>query len=114
LFYRWKTDEADDAAHCSGDRRFLACVHFVDSSQAQIVEGPWCAIRNFGSDISEDCQFRTFEECPGDVIAGSAASAIKIQGGKANRRNRGRAGKVKSGVGNRPLAVVAFRLPFWL
>jgi hypothetical protein len=45
---------------------FLACVHFVDSSQAQIVEGPWCAIRNFGSDISEDCQFRTFEECPGD------------------------------------------------
>jgi hypothetical protein len=49
---------------------FLACVHFVDSSQAQLVEGPWCAIRNFGSDISEDCQFRTFEECRVTVIAG--------------------------------------------
>jgi hypothetical protein len=35
----------------------VVCVHFADSSQAQIVEGPWCAIRNFGTDIYEDCQF---------------------------------------------------------
>ncbi len=33
-------------------------------------EGPWCAIRNFGSDASEDCQFRTFEECRQTIIAG--------------------------------------------
>ncbi len=33
-------------------------------------EGPWCALRNFGSDLSEDCQFRTFEECRVTVIAG--------------------------------------------
>jgi hypothetical protein len=33
-------------------------------------DGPWCAIRNFGSDASEDCQFRTFEECRETIIAG--------------------------------------------
>jgi hypothetical protein len=43
--YRWKTDEVYNAAHCSGDR-------------------------NFGSGISEDCQFRTLEECRVTVIAG--------------------------------------------
>jgi hypothetical protein len=48
----------------------LAGLHFADSSLAQIVEGPWCAIRNFGSDISEDCQFRSLEECRVTVIAG--------------------------------------------
>ncbi len=48
----------------------LAGVHFTDASVAQIAEGPWCAIRNFGSDIYEDCQFRTLEECRVTVIAG--------------------------------------------
>ena len=43
--YHWKTDEVDNAAHCQGDR-------------------------NFGSDISEDWQFGTPEECRGTVIAG--------------------------------------------
>jgi hypothetical protein len=48
----------------------VVCVYFADSSQAQIVEGPWCAIRNFGTDIYEDCQFLTLEECRVTVIAG--------------------------------------------
>jgi hypothetical protein len=70
---------------------FLACVYFVDSSQAQIVEGTWCAIRNFGSDISEDCQFRTFEECRVTVIAGIRGFCNKNprwQSGPANPRAR--------------------------
>ena len=33
-------------------------------------EGPWCALRNFGSDLSEDCQFRTFEACRATVVSG--------------------------------------------
>ena len=37
---------------------------------ARAAEGPWCALRNFGSDLSEDCQFRTFEECRQTVVAG--------------------------------------------
>ena len=37
---------------------------------ARANEGPWCAIRNFGSDASEDCQFRTFEECRQTIVAG--------------------------------------------
>jgi phage gpG-like protein len=48
------------------------------------------------------------------VLGTAVFYACVHQGGKVNRRNRGRAGKVKSGAGNRPLAVVAFRLPFWL
>jgi hypothetical protein len=34
-------------------------------------EGPWCALRNFGSDLSEDCQFRTFEACRATILAGN-------------------------------------------
>jgi len=48
----------------------LAGVHFAGSSLAQIAGGPWCTIRNFGSEIYEDCQFRTLEECRVTVIAG--------------------------------------------
>lgn len=48
----------------------LATIGSVSSRPAHASEGPWCAIRNFGSDISEDCQFRTFEECRVTVIAG--------------------------------------------
>jgi hypothetical protein len=39
-------------------------------SPASAAEGPWCALRNFGSDLSEDCQFRTFEECRVTVVSG--------------------------------------------
>ncbi len=48
----------------------LASLASVSSRPALASEGPWCAIRNFGADISEDCQFRTFEECRVTVVAG--------------------------------------------
>jgi len=47
----------------------VAAVPF-DARSARANEGPWCALRNFGSDLSEDCQFRTFEECRLTVVAG--------------------------------------------
>ena len=46
----------------------IACANLSPSTRAS--EGPWCALRNFGSDLSEDCQFRTFEECRVTVVAG--------------------------------------------
>ncbi len=48
----------------------LASLASVSSRPALASEGPWCAIRNCGADISEDCQFRTFEECRVTVVAG--------------------------------------------
>ncbi|HXX06794.1 MAG TPA: DUF3551 domain-containing protein [Pseudolabrys sp.] len=49
----------------------LATTALVSPSSAQVAsEGPWCALRNFGSDLSEDCQYRTFEECRVTQIAG--------------------------------------------
>ena len=50
-------------------------------------EGPWCALRNFGSDLSEDCQFRTFEECQQTIVSGSVASATKTRVGWQNRQS---------------------------
>jgi uncharacterized protein DUF3551 len=48
----------------------LAIVTLANPGSVRAAEGPWCALRNFGSDLSEDCQFRTFEECRVTVIAG--------------------------------------------
>ena len=48
----------------------LVAMASISSRPALAMEGPWCAIRNFGSDISEDCQFRTFEECRLTVVSG--------------------------------------------
>ena len=48
----------------------LAAIASTASSPTRASEGPWCAIRNFGADISEDCQFRTLEECRVTVVAG--------------------------------------------
>jgi hypothetical protein len=48
----------------------LAAIACANLSPAHASEGPWCALRNFGSDLSEDCQFRTFEECRVTVVAG--------------------------------------------
>jgi Protein of unknown function (DUF3551) len=48
----------------------LTAVHLTSSGPVRATEGPWCALRNFGSDLSEDCQYRTFEECRVTVIAG--------------------------------------------
>ena len=48
----------------------LAIVTLAGPELVRASEGPWCALRNFGSDLSEDCQFRTFEECRVTVVAG--------------------------------------------
>jgi Protein of unknown function (DUF3551) len=42
----------------------------LNARPASAQEGPWCALRNF-SDLSEDCQFRTLEECRVTIIAGN-------------------------------------------
>jgi hypothetical protein len=41
----------------------------VNLGAAQANEGPWCALRDFG-DLSEDCQYRTLEECRVTIVAG--------------------------------------------
>ncbi|HXZ21535.1 MAG TPA: DUF3551 domain-containing protein [Pseudolabrys sp.] len=48
----------------------FAAIQLASSGPVQASEGPWCALRNFGSDLSEDCQYRSFEECRVTVIAG--------------------------------------------
>jgi len=48
----------------------LAAIQLTSSDTVRASEGRWCALLNFGSDLSEDCQYRTFEECRGTVIAG--------------------------------------------
>ena len=56
-------------------RNILAAAAFVavfvaSASTARAAEGPWCALLNFGSDVSEDCQYRTLEECLPAVTSG--------------------------------------------
>ena len=48
----------------------FAAIYLASPGLARAAEGPWCALRNFGTDLSEDCQYRTFEECRLTVIAG--------------------------------------------
>ena len=49
----------------------FAVIQLANSGAARANEGPWCALRNFGSDLSEDCQFRTLEECRVTIVAGN-------------------------------------------
>jgi len=48
----------------------FAALAAASPSPVNASEGPWCALRNFGSDLSEDCQFHTFEECRLTVVSG--------------------------------------------
>ena len=48
----------------------FATIALASSGPVRAGEGPWCALRNFGSDLSEDCQFRTLEECRVTVVSG--------------------------------------------
>ena len=48
----------------------FAVIQLANSGAARANEGPWCALRNF-SDLSEDCQFRTLEECRVTIVAGN-------------------------------------------
>ena len=47
-----------------------AAICLMISSAGRAAEGPWCAILNFGSDVTEDCQYRTLQECLPAVTAG--------------------------------------------
>jgi hypothetical protein len=49
---------------------FVAAM-LADPRLVRAAEGPWCAIINFGADVTEDCQYRSFEECRPTVIAGN-------------------------------------------
>jgi hypothetical protein len=33
-------------------------------------DAPWCAVKNLGSDVSWDCEYRSVEECAPNVVAG--------------------------------------------
>ena len=62
-----------------------------EPGSARAAEGPWCALRNFGTDISEDCQYRTFEECRATVVSGFRTFCNlnpRWQGEAANPRPR--------------------------
>ena len=48
----------------------LAGIHLASPIQARATEGSWCALLNFGSDLTEDCQYRSIEECRQTIIAG--------------------------------------------
>jgi hypothetical protein len=40
------------------------------SSSYAFGDAPWCAVKNFGSDVVWDCQYRSIEDCVPHVIAG--------------------------------------------
>jgi hypothetical protein len=48
----------------------FVALNLASLKPAQAYEGPWCALRNFGSDLSEDCQYHSFEECRRTIVAG--------------------------------------------
>jgi hypothetical protein len=48
----------------------LAVIMGAGSVRAQADEGPWCAILNFGSDVTEDCQYRSLEQCLPAITGG--------------------------------------------
>ena len=48
----------------------FAAIVMAASTPARAAEGPWCALLNFGSDISEDCQYRSLEQCLPAVTSG--------------------------------------------
>ena len=48
----------------------FAATMLIANIPARAAEGPWCALLNMGSDISEDCQYRTLEQCLPAVTSG--------------------------------------------
>ena len=49
----------------------IAAMSF-DVRPVKATEGPWCAFISLGTGaVYEDCQYRTFEECRPNVIAGN-------------------------------------------
>jgi hypothetical protein len=54
---------------------FVAAMGFNIPAGYAFGDAPWCAVKNFGSDVVWDCQYRTVEECVPHVIAGDAGAA---------------------------------------
>jgi hypothetical protein len=48
----------------------VAAIYLATASPGRAAEGPWCAVLNFGNDVTEDCQYRSLEECVPAVTAG--------------------------------------------
>jgi hypothetical protein len=49
---------------------FVTAMGFNIPSSYAFGDAPWCAVKNFGSDVVWDCEYRTVEECVPHVIAG--------------------------------------------
>lgn len=48
----------------------IASIYVMSPGSLRAAEGPWCAILNFGSDVTEDCQYHSLQECLPAVTAG--------------------------------------------
>ena len=49
---------------------FEAAMSFAIPQADAFGDAPWCAVKNFGSDVVWDCQYRSAEDCAPHVIAG--------------------------------------------
>ena len=49
---------------------FVAAMGFDIPAGHAFGDAPWCAVKNFGSDVVWDCEYRSVEECVPHVIAG--------------------------------------------
>ena len=51
---------------------FMVAAVSLSAEPARAIEGPWCAVIGLGTgSVYEDCQYRSFEECRPNVLAGS-------------------------------------------
>ena len=48
----------------------FAAAILIANIPARAAEGPWCALLNMGSDLSEECQYQTLEQCLPAVTSG--------------------------------------------
>lgn len=76
----------------------LAAIYLAGPNTVRAAEGPWCAVLNFGSDVTEDCQYQTLQECLPAVTAGfrgfcnmnprwqGATAQPRVHGKRASRR----------------------------
>ena len=48
----------------------IVSIYVMNPGFVRAFEGPWCALLNFGSDVTEDCQYRSLQECLPAVTGG--------------------------------------------
>ena len=49
----------------------LAATTLLGNAPAQAYNGPWCGVYSVGRGSHEKCDYRTFESCRMDIIAGN-------------------------------------------